>query len=71
LDDKRANGPVWVAKVVGFLADYQLSAHFAPGIVHADFNGYLGSIFDPFLFRARRCHFLQRTACTPVALSGI
>jgi hypothetical protein len=49
---------VWVAKVVGFHADYQLSAHFAPGIFHADFKGYFWSIFDPFLFRSRRCHFL-------------
>jgi hypothetical protein len=48
---------VWIAKVVGFLADYQLSAHFAPGTVHADFKGYLGSIFEPFLFRSHTLSF--------------
>jgi hypothetical protein len=34
----------------GFLADYQLSARFAPGIVRADFKGYFGAIFNPILF---------------------
>jgi hypothetical protein len=41
---------VWVAQVVGFLADYQLSARFAPGVVRADFKGYFGAIFNPILF---------------------
>src|SRR6266850_8351542 len=33
---------VWIAKVVGFLADYRLSSRFAPGIVRTDLKGYFG-----------------------------
>jgi len=55
-------------QVAGFVADYQLSARFAPGIVRADFNGHFGAIFNPALFSCDVIFFGQRVAFTPVAL---
>jgi hypothetical protein len=48
----------WVAQVAGFLADYQVSARFAPGIVRADFKGHFAAIFNPVLFRCDVVLFL-------------
>jgi hypothetical protein len=50
---------VWVAQVVGFLANYQLSARFAPGIVRADFKGIWGR-FSTLFFSAATLSFFGR-----------
>jgi hypothetical protein len=61
----------WVAQVIGFLADYQLSARFAPGIVRADFKGYFGAISTLFFSAATLSFFGSGPRVRQLALSCI